>query len=399
MENQPYHDPAMLSRAPVVVAPSRKRRVMKWVLAVIGVLVALLLGLLILLLIGAELVNQGGVAGLVAVLTGLLVATLPVPIYVMLVLWLDRYEAEPLWLLGVAFLWGATIAAFAAFLINSIGGSIVTATAGAATGEAFGALISAPIVEESAKGLVLFIFFFWKKEEFDGVVDGVVYASMVALGFAMTENIKYYGEAALSGGETLTTLFIVRGTLSPFAHPLFTSMTGIGLGLSRQSNNKLVKYTAPIVGLIAAMVMHGLWNLSAILASVSPLIFIASYVLLMVPIFITAIVVVILGLRREGRIVRDYLACDLQAGNLSQAEYAQLCSVRGRMGSSFKALRTSGLSAWRARMKLHQLASELAFHRSRAARGFYTDDERARAREAEYIRDLEGLRRAASGNV
>ena len=44
--------------------------------------------------------------------------------------------------------------------------------------------------------MILVIFFFWKKDEFDGVVDGIVYASMAGLGFAMTENILYYGNAA-----------------------------------------------------------------------------------------------------------------------------------------------------------------------------------------------------------
>ena len=56
-------------------------------------------------------------------------------------------------------------------------------------------MISAPIVEESGKAFILFVFFFWKADEFDGVVDGIVYASMAALGFAMTENIQYYGKA------------------------------------------------------------------------------------------------------------------------------------------------------------------------------------------------------------
>src|SRR3954470_20760353 len=51
----------------------------------------------------------------------------------------------------------------------------------------------------------------------------------------MTENILYYGKArttAESGGPLVA--FIMRGVVSPFAHPFFTSMTGIGLGLARQ---------------------------------------------------------------------------------------------------------------------------------------------------------------------
>jgi len=100
-----------------------------------------------------------------------------------------------------------------------------------------GPVFSAPLVEESAKGLALLILFFWKKDEFDDVIDGIVYAAMVGLGFAMGENILYYGRELLAGGIVGSlSLFVLRGMLAPFSHPLFTSMTGIGLGLAPQSN-------------------------------------------------------------------------------------------------------------------------------------------------------------------
>jgi RsiW-degrading membrane proteinase PrsW (M82 family) len=87
-----------------------------------------------------------------------------------------------------------------AFLLNTLVGLIVSAlTHNLKAGETFAAVISAPIVEECAKAIILFIFFFAKKDEFDGVIDGIVYGSLVALGFAMTENIQYYGKAALEG--------------------------------------------------------------------------------------------------------------------------------------------------------------------------------------------------------
>src|SRR3954469_2173509 len=268
-----FNYPGGSQAVPPISKPGGNRRAIRWIVALVGVLIALSLGLLVLLLIGADIIGQGGAAGPVALLLGLIAATIPVPFYILLVLWIDRYEAEPLWLLATAFLWGATIAAFSSFLINSIGGALVTHIFDEATGSAFGAVISAPIVEESSKGLALFILFFWKKDEFDGIVDGIVYASMVALGFAMTENIKYYAQAALGGGSSLTGIVIVRGMLSPFAHPLFTSMTGIGLGWARQTNNRFVKFVMPIAGLGLAMALHATWNLSAVLSSSSPLIF------------------------------------------------------------------------------------------------------------------------------
>jgi len=50
-------------------------------------------------------------------------ATLPVPIYIMLLLWIDRYESEPLWMLTTAFLWGALVAVFIAIILNTINGA------------------------------------------------------------------------------------------------------------------------------------------------------------------------------------------------------------------------------------------------------------------------------------
>jgi len=368
---------------PVVIRTSPRISAIRLVLALVAIFIAIFLGLLVLLLIGIE-------TGPIALLLGFLTATIPVPLYIALVLWIDRYEGEPLWMLATAFLWGAFIATFAAFFLNTTAQLIVSAVASASAGEAFAAVISAPIVEETGKALILFIFFFWKKDEFDGVIDGVVYASLAALGFAMSENILYYGKAAAAGGgEALTATFILRGFFAPFSHPLFTSLTGIGLGLARQSNNLAIKIITPIIGLLMAIFMHSLWNGSAVFGG--GVVFMLTYILVMIPAFFTMLIVISLALRREGQIVRDFLVVDLQSGFLTQDEYKQLGSIVGRMGSSFNALSSSGYKGWRARMRFNQLASELAFHRSRVSRGVYSAEHDVQALEAAYLAALQGL--------
>lgn len=361
------------------ITPSGSRSAIKIILGVVAALAALLLGLIVLLLIGVE-------TGPVALLIGLVSATLPVPLYLVLVLWIDRYEAEPFWMLATAFFWGAMVAVFFAFLINTASGVIVTLlTQDMRAGEAFGAVISAPIVEESAKALILFIFFFWKKDEFDGVIDGIVYAAMVGLGFAMTENIQYYGRAVLqAGGGGLTFVFILRGALAPFSHPMFTSLTGIGLGLARQSRNMAVKFITPLLGLMAAIAMHSIWNGSAVMFGGTG--FILMYVLIMVPAFLIMFIVIALALRREGQIVREFLNPDFQGGVLTQKEYQQLGTIFGRMGASYSAFSRGGIVTWRTCRQLNQTASELAFHRSRVARGITSAD--AHIREAAYRQAL-----------
>jgi RsiW-degrading membrane proteinase PrsW (M82 family) len=368
----------------IAIKSSAGKGAIKIVAAVIGALGALLLGLIVLLLIGVE-------TGPVAFLIGLVSATLPVPIYLVLVLWIDRYEAEPFWMLATAFFWGALVAVFFAFLINTVSGTAVALmTHSMRAGRTFGAVISAPIVEETAKALIIFIFFFWKKDEFDGVIDGIVYAAMVGLGFAMTENIQYYGKAVMEGGGGgLTLVLILRGALAPFSHPMFTSLTGIGLGLARQSRSTAIKWIAPPLGLMAAISMHSIWNGSGILFGGGA--FILTYILIMIPAFFIMLVVIILALRREGQIVREFLIPEYQGGLLTPQEYNQLGSISGRMGASFNALSRGGFGHWQTARQLNQRASELAFHRSRVARGITAAD--AREREAAHRQALEDMLR------
>ena len=367
----------------IIIRKSPQISAIRLVLAIVAGLIALFLGLLVLLVIGIE-------TGPVALLLGLITATIPVPIYIALVLWIDRYEAEPLWMLATAFFWGALIATFFAFLLNTGSQGVVTLISNAEAGEAFSAVISAPIVEETGKAFILFIFFFWKKDEFDGVIDGIVYASMAALGFAMTENVLYYGKAAATGGGgALTAVIIIRGFFAPFSHPLFTSLTGIGLGLAKQSTNFVVKLLTPIVGLLMAIFMHSIWNGSAVFGGGG--IFILTYLLVMIPAFLIILVVVSLALRREGQVVREFLIIDRDRGFLTPEEYKQLGSILGRMGSSFNAFSSRGIKGWRTRRKFNQLASELAFHRSKVSRGLHSQGDDVLARETAYLHALETL--------
>ena len=363
--------------------PARNNnRIIKWALFAAAVLVMCVLGLAGIAFVGASL-------GL-ALIVGAVIAMLPVPLYLALVLWIDRYEKEPIWMLAWAFLWGGTVAIFFSGIINTIGGSIVGAFFGAGIADFYTAVISAPIVEECSKGLALFILFFWKKDEFDNVIDGIVYAAMVGLGFAMVENFIYYGGALAEGGApgALVT-FIIRGVFGPFGHPIYTSMTGIGLGLSRQSSNTFVKFAAPVLGLMVAIMLHAIWNGAGfVLPGYLGLGFL--FFIYMPTLIIFVLAIVFFALRREGQTIRQYLTPELQSGLISQQEYQQLGSVFGRIGSSFRALSSGGFGGWRAHSRFAQTATELAFHRDRVARGVTSVD--AANREAAYVQALQGLK-------
>ncbi|MGH8920641.1 MAG: PrsW family intramembrane metalloprotease, partial [Actinomycetes bacterium] len=120
--------------------------------------------------------------GRAAVLVGTFAAVLPVVLVVAAFLWVDRWEPEPSGLLLAAFLWGAGVCALGAGIVNDTAVVIGEQILGAGSGDLVGALVSAPIAEEAFKGAFLLGLVWWRHREFDGVVDGIVYAGLVAAG-------------------------------------------------------------------------------------------------------------------------------------------------------------------------------------------------------------------------
>ncbi len=116
-------------------------------------------------------------------------AALPVGPLVACYLWLDRYEPEPRSLLLLGLLWGGFVATAAALLVQGIGGLFVGVT------EAASLAMVAPVTEELFKGAFLVLLLWWRRAELDGVLDGIVYAGMVGIGFAFVENILYLAAA------------------------------------------------------------------------------------------------------------------------------------------------------------------------------------------------------------
>lgn len=354
----------------------RAHRSLTWVAAVCG--------LLSLLVMTADL-------GMQALGMGIALAVLPVPLYVMMALWLDRFEPEPARTLAQTFAWGASVAVLIALLLNTWAEARLGGLIGAGAARRFAAVGSGPLIEEIAKGLALLYLFHELRDEFDGVVDGVVYAAMVGLGFAMLENVQYYGEAIKEGHQSSLTTFALRGVVGPFAHPLFTSMLGMGLGYARERTHPGTRAWAPPLGFAAAVVLHGVWNYAA---GRDDVLFMTLYAAVMVPAFLGVLVIINLSLRGEGRVIREHLEALVHQGVLGPDELERLCVVRSRLRASFQAWRTGGVPSWRERRELHRIASELAFHRWRVGRGLGHGDEADGQRDLEYLRRLEALCRA-----
>ena len=177
--------------------------------------------------------------------------------------WLDRYEKEPKLLLGAAFLWGVIVAGGGAFILNTVFGIGIYVLTGSEGAAEFGTTsIIAPIIEEGLKGLAVLVVFFLFRSEFDSILDGIVYASITAMGFAAIENVLYiYRNGFLENGwEGFWTLVVIRVVLVSWMHPFFTAFTGIGLAIARMSRNMLVKIIAVPAGYTVAVLTHAFHN-------------------------------------------------------------------------------------------------------------------------------------------
>lgn len=311
---------------------------------------------LILIVMGIVFLSIGPVAAVIAAV----VAFVPAMIYLMPVLWLDRYDPEPIWLLGLAFAWGALVAVIFSFVVNTVFGIAVGMAISPDVGQAAGAVMSAPIFEEGSKGLGVIILLVFFRKYFDDILDGIVFASVIALGFATVENVLYYGRGLLGGGfGGLMLLFVLRGIMSPFAHATFTSMTGIGCGIARESHNKAVRIIMPVVGYFGAVLLHAIWNGMAVLGGTQG--FLLGYLVAEIPFFLIFVGFTLFIMRRQGKILKEMLAIDVARGLISpELERIATSAFRGfgwvvqglfegKFGARTKYLRAVGklgLSYW-----------------------------------------------------
>ncbi|SBS74618.1 PrsW family intramembrane metalloprotease [uncultured Microbacterium sp.] len=315
----PHGTPALIppapAAAPALPVPARRGRSAPiWGF---GILIVLLVALAAYLLTFLGVVASG---------VGMLLALLPLAGVLLAIRLVDRWEPEPRSLVVFAIAWGA-VAAVAIALLVDIVLTLVLGDDASPAREAFSTVVQAPLVEEFAKGLGVLLIFAVGRRAFDGPVDGVVYGALVGAGFAFTENILYFATSLIEGGVAETTAtFFLRGILSPFAHVMFTAVTGYILGRAaragRTAGTSVGLWT---LGVLGAAALHALWNGSALFAD-----FFALYATLQVPLFLGFIVGVVLLRREEARLTRTRLGEYAAAGWFSPAEVDMLATAQGR---------------------------------------------------------------------
>lgn len=316
------------------------------------------------LAMGGLLLLSGAPTALVA---GTVLAAIPVAPLIGCYLWLDRYEPEPRSLLLLGLGWGAFVATTAALVLQAFDSFAL------GTGETTSGVLVAPLTEEAAKGLFIVLLLMFRRQELDGVLDGIVYAGMVGIGFAFMENIlyltsAYMGDGGAAGGlEGAVGLFVIRCIFSPFAHPLFTAFTGIGVGIAVGSRSKLVRVIAPLAGYALAVCAHASWNGALMWHGGDGAVM--TYVFLMIPAFLLFVAFATWVRAREGRLLTNALADCARRGFLDPAEIPWLVRLPARRTCRKYAGSVGGQQARHVMMSYQREAIELAYLHHRFLRG------------------------------
>jgi RsiW-degrading membrane proteinase PrsW (M82 family) len=326
-------------------------------------------------------------------------ALLQAVIAVLAVRFLDVYEREPIGLVAVMFLWGAIGAA----VLASIGNELLQGELARDVNRVYGPAISAPVIEELAKGIALLIAFFgsrWAYRrfglfEFDGVTDGIVYGAAIGIGFAFTEDLFYFfREARATGvGDALDVFVDRRDFFGPatLRHGIWTATFGAGLGLATTSRRWIGKLGWPLLGLALAMLMHAVNNgLTPILLAIKyGFETTYEYFAIGVPVdladrmddtvatatdtlkVISWVYVVLffvgiaLWLRRQRRVIAEELADEVESGLISEEEARVAGSFSRRTVYEWRQIRAGDVEAAAQTSELCRELAELAFTKRR----------------------------------
>jgi RsiW-degrading membrane proteinase PrsW (M82 family) len=349
MTSQPF-----LPSGPVGAVPTallrRRTSALTWVTMIVLGVGALVIALVLLL--------TGGPT--VAVVTTLL-AAVSFPLMIAVCFWLDRYEPEPGRYRLAALGWGAVVAVILSFIAEQLLFSLP------GTNDFVDTAVIAPFVEEAGKGLFLVVVVLFRRSQVHGLLDGIVYAALVGIGFAFVEDILYY-TASLSqgGGAALTFTFVLRGVMSPFAHPLFTSALGVGIGIAVSTRSPILRWVAPLLGYLVAVLLHGIWNGSSFWGARG---FLIAYAAIMLPLLVIVLALAIWARVREGRMLTAALQQTTALGWTRPEEIRWVAKLSDRMSSRAYAQRVAGPRAKQTLRAFQQTLTEIAFLHLRALDG------------------------------
>lgn len=256
--------------------------------------------------------------------------------YLLFIWWLDRYEREPLWLVGLVFLWGALGGTCFSCIVNSSFQMLVTELTNPNMSKIVGTVVGAPVIEEFFKGLVFVPLLLFGKQ-IDNRTDGLIYGASVGLGFACLENLAYYAQFADKGYAQLIAVILMRTMFTALVHCTSSAMLGMAIGYARHRNHGINVILWPIFGYCCAVINHAMWNA---MATVSGMVESFGGVTMIIGIVLSVVVSSImflltqLSLNAEHNVIKSHLEREAKLGIIpaSHVEIIPYWSKRRRSG-------------------------------------------------------------------
>ena len=180
----------------------------------------------------------------------LLAALAPIIVIIIYIYLKDEYDKEPKRLLLYNFLLGAIVSIIIATVLYSGSDTFLRLNNNfSVVHQFFKAFLVVAVIEEFSKYIIV-RYFAQPNKEFNEPFDGIVYAVMVSMGFAATENIMY----VFQGGFEIA---VIRAFTAVPAHATFGILMGYYMGKAKFSNNK---FLLNITGLLLAALFHGAYD-------------------------------------------------------------------------------------------------------------------------------------------
>ena len=199
-------------------------------------------------------------------------AVLPTIVLMAYVRWRDRLRPEPRKELIIAFVLGILSVPLALIFVKlfySLG--LVPNHVRTALDSLKDNFWGAAIPEELAKLLMLLLFFKWRGRQ-DELMDGIVYAVCVGLGFATLENLLYIFGFSISYPSAATetmALITTRGILSVPGHFMDAILMGFFFSFYLFVRKK--KYLCLALAFIVPVLAHGLYDFFLSLDEIAPI--------------------------------------------------------------------------------------------------------------------------------
>ncbi|GFJ90380.1 PrsW family intramembrane metalloprotease [Phytohabitans rumicis] len=181
---------------------------------------------------------------------------------------LDYLEREPPLLLATAFAWGGLVATTLSVPGNAAVQNLLAKAYSPAVATAWGPAIAGPTIEEVVKTLGIVAIVLVARAQINSVLDGVIYGSLVGLGFQVVEDIVYAVNAVAAAGRgddvgPVVATFFVRGFLAGlWSHTLFSALAGAGVASVVVRTDRTLRFRLGVAALcfFGAWACHFVWN-------------------------------------------------------------------------------------------------------------------------------------------